>query len=167
MKVRIALGVLILALVMVSGSSLAQGKKDFAHGNGQISFEDKVSNFSFTAQRQKDGTVKGNLVYHQRSSNPENNISVHMRIDCLTVVGNTATIQGIITKADPESIFVEGFGDFFLVGAAANMTVYDGGTGNSADEASQLFITGARSNFCEIDFPPFMYRTTNVVVRSE
>jgi hypothetical protein len=153
---------------MPAGPARSQNARDFAHGNGTIEFQEKVSNFSFTAQRHKDGTVKGTLVYHQRSAtDPANNISVHMRIDCLTVMGTAATIQGIITKADPESIFVPGFGDFSLVGAAASMTVYDAGEGNpDGDTASPLFITGARSNFCAIAFPPEMYRTTNVIVRS-
>lgn len=171
MKVKIAFVSLTLALftlVLPAAVTAQGGGGDFAHGNGQIEFEGKTSNFSFTAKRRKDGTVEGFLVYHQRSATaPENNIDVQMRIDCLTVVGNTATIQGIITKADPESVFVPGYGDFSLVGAAANMTVQDGGNGkDAADTASQLFITGARSNFCEIVFPPEMYRTTNVVVRS-
>lgn len=30
---------------------------DFAHGNGNIEFQDKISNFAFTAQRRQDGTV--------------------------------------------------------------------------------------------------------------
>jgi hypothetical protein len=157
-----------LLLTLSAVSAQAQNNRDFAHGNGTIEFENKVSNFSFTAQRQKDGSVKGTLVYHQRSATtPENNLSVHMRIDCLTVVGSVATIQGIITKADPESVFVPGFGDFSLVGAAASMTVKDAGEGNpDGDMASFLYITGARSNFCAIAFPPEMYRTTNVIVRS-
>jgi|GEM_PF-6246780 len=168
MKIRIAAFAVTLALAVLSAPAQAQqGGRDFAHGNGTIEFEDKVSNFSFTAQRQKDGSVKGTLIYNQRSATtPENNISVHMRIDCLTVMGTAATVQGIITKADPETVNVPGFGDFSLVGAAASMTVVDGGEGNpDGDTASQLFITGARSNFCAIAFPPEMYRTTNVVVR--
>ncbi|HZI18559.1 MAG TPA: hypothetical protein VEY09_08175 [Pyrinomonadaceae bacterium] len=157
-----------LALAASASPAQAQNTRDFAHGNGTIEFEGKVSNFSFTAQRHKDGSVKGTLIYHQRSAtNPENNLSVHMRIDCLTVAGSVATIQGIITKADPESVFVPGFGDFSLVGAAASMTVNDAGEGNpDGDMASFLYITGARSNFCAIAFPPEMYRTTNVIVRS-
>ncbi len=145
----------------------AQSARDFAHGNGQIAFEGKNSNFAFTAKRRKDGSVDGHLVFHQRSAtNPENNISVQMKIDCLTVNGTTATIQGIITKADPEFVFVPGFGNFSLLGAAASMTVYDGGEGApDGDKASNLFITGAPL-FCGAVFPPEMYRTTNVVVRN-
>lgn len=164
MKHKFLLLIVTFTLVFASIAS-AQNTKDFAHGNGQIEFEGKVSNFSFTAQRQKDGTVKGRLINNQRSAtNPESNLSVQMDIDCLTIVGNTATIQGIITKADPESVFVEGFGDFSLIGAAAVMTVTDGG--NEGDTASPLIITGARSTFCTEQFPADTYRTTNVVVRS-
>lgn len=155
-------------ILAFAGTVLAQqNNKDFAHGNGSVEFEGKVSNFSFSAQRQRDGSVKGNLVIHQRSeTNPENNISAHMRIDCLTIVGNTATIQGIITQADPEFIILPDNTRFDLIGAAASMTVYDGGNGNNAqDLASQFFITGGRSNFCQIQFPADMYRTTNVTVR--
>ncbi len=173
MKARTALMVLALTLSL-AGAAFGQNtsnSRDFAHGNGTIEFQDKISNFSFTAQRRKDGTVEGHLVYHQRSATvPENNLSVHMRIDCLTVVGKTATIQGVITKADPEVVNVPGFGDFTLVGAAASMTVQDEvvvnqTTGEFSDLASSLFITGGRSNFCQVVFPPEMYRTTNVIVR--
>lgn len=170
MKLKIALATLTLALTLAPPAAVTAqgGGGDFAHGNGQIAFEGKTSNFSFTAKRRKDGTVEGTLVYHQRSATtPENNLDVQMRIDCLTIVGQTATIQGIITKADPASVNVPGYGDFSLVGAAASMTVTDGGNGkNAADLASSLYITGARSNFCEIAFPQEMYRTTNVVVSS-
>jgi hypothetical protein len=110
--------------------------------------------------------VKGHLNVNQRSAtNPEKNLSVQIKIDCLTIVGNKATIQGIITKANPETIQDQNGEDFPLVGEAASMSVIDGGNGNENDMASQLFITGARSTFCSEEFPPIMYRTTNVVVR--
>lgn len=168
MKIRMALVSLTLTLVASMAVS-AQSSSDFAHGNGQIEFQDKVSNFSFTAKRRKDGTVEGTLVYHQRSATtPENNISVHMKINCLTVVGNTATIQGVITKADPEFVLLDPNDPnsrFDLVGARAFMHVVDGGNGNSpADTASPLVITGG-GDFCSATFPQEMYRTTNIVVR--
>jgi hypothetical protein len=177
MRLKAASMLLVLTLAL-AGVVLGQdttNAREFAHGNGTIEFQGKISNFSFTAIRQKNGTVKGNLVYNQRSAtNPENNLSVHMRIDCLTVIGKTATIQGIITKADPEFVLLDPndpASRFDLVGAAASMTVQDEvvadpSTGEVSDLASSLFITGGRSNFCEVVFPPEMYRTTNVVVRS-
>lgn len=147
-------------------ASAIQGNPS-ATGNGQIKFEGKTSTFSFNAIQQKDGTVKGNLVYHQRSAtNPENNISVHMRIDCLSIVGNRATITGIITKADPASVDIGGGEQFNLVGAAASMSVQDNGEGGNAppDQASSLFITGARLD-CRTNTFPDMYQTTNIQVR--
>ncbi len=184
MKIRMLSILAALALAMTAGvyaqkggpKGGGQGKGsagDFAHGNGNIEFQDKISNFAFTAQRRQDGTVEGELVYNQRSAtNPENNLSVHMRIDCLTITGKTATIQGIITQADPSFVLIDPNDPnsrFDLVGAAANMTVMDNGQGNSGeqdDEASSLYITGARSVFCTTVFPPEMYKTANVVVRS-
>lgn len=174
MRVRSALMILALTLASAAVVLGQNNNRDFAHGNGTIEFQNKVSNFSFTAQRQKDGTVKGELVYNQRSAtDPANNLSVHMRIDCLTIVGKTATIQGIITKADPEFVLLDPNDPnsrFDLVGAAASMTVQDEvvvnqTTGEFSDLASSLYITGARSNFCQVVFPPEMYRTTNVIVR--
>lgn len=174
MRVKTALVLLALTFAF-AGAAHGQdtpNAKEFAHGNGTVEFEDKVSNFSFTAVRQKDGTVKGNLVYHQRSAvNPGNNLSVHMRINCLTIVGKTATIQGVITKADPEFVLLDPndpASRFDLVGAAASLTVQDDvtnqTTGEVSDLASSLFITGAPVG-CQAVYPPFMYRTTNVVVR--
>jgi hypothetical protein len=175
MRVKTALMLLVLT---VSFAGAARGQdtsnaKEFAHGNGTVEFEDKVSNFSFSAIRQKDGTVKGNLVYNQRSAvNPQNNISVHLRINCLTIVGKTATVQGVITKADPEFVLLDPndpASRFDLVGAAASITVQDEitnqTTGEVTDLASSLIITGAPVG-CQAIYPPFMYRTTNVVVRS-
>ncbi|HLM61838.1 MAG TPA: hypothetical protein VK308_13615, partial [Pyrinomonadaceae bacterium] len=126
MKKRFYLVIATFILAFAGIASAQQNNKDFAHANGQLEFEGKVSNFSFTAQRQRDNTVNGTLVYHQRSAtSPENNISVHMKINCLTVIGNTATIEGTITRADPESVFVPGYGNFSILGASAYMTVQD------------------------------------------
>lgn len=186
MKIRVLTVLAALVLALTAGAYAQKkggGQKgggqsngqagDFAHGNGNIEFQDKISNFAFTAQRRQDGTVDGELVYNQRSAtNPENNLSVHMRIDCLTITGKTATIQGIITQANPSFVLIDPSDPnsrFDLVGAAANMTVVDNGQGNSGeqdDQASSLYITGARSVFCTTVFPPEMYKTANVVVRS-
>ncbi|HEX8557832.1 MAG TPA: hypothetical protein VF668_07030 [Pyrinomonadaceae bacterium] len=175
MRIKPTLMLLALTLTL-SGVALGQddtsNAKEFAHGNGTVEFEGKVSNFSFTAIRQKDGTVKGNLVYNQRSAtNPANNLSVHMRINCLTIVGKTATIQGVITKSDPEFVLLDPddpTSRFDLVGASASLTVQDEvrnqNTGEVSDMASSLIVTGAPIG-CQAIYPPFMYRTTNVVVR--
>ncbi len=158
---------LMLAIVTALVPVTSADNNPSANGNGQIEFDGKKSTFAFSAIQQKNGTVKGNLVYHQRSATtPENNISVHMRIDCLNIVGNRATITGVITKANPESVDIGGGEQFSLVGAAASMTVHDNGEGGNAppDTASPLFVTGAPLD-CHVFTFPEEFTTTNIQVR--
>lgn len=148
----------ISAFVLVFASLAAgQNNGDFAHGSGQIAlFDGRNTNFSFTAKRKNNGSVNGNLIYHQRSDiETAKNFTVHVNINCLTVSGRDASVQGIITKSEPEVIFT-GSGYLQVVGLSAIMTVHDGGNANTdEDTASQLLITGTPLTPCFLPFDAY------------
>jgi hypothetical protein len=91
-----------------------------ATGSGHMIRNDFNRTFSFTARKYADGSVKGQLQLNSR----EFNVHIHMRIDCLRVVGNVAHMSGIITKtSNPEEAFV---------GELNRLVVQDNGEGPKA-----------------------------------
>jgi hypothetical protein len=74
-----------------------------ASGSGHMIRNGFNRTFSFTAQKYADGTSKGQLDLHSR----EFDVVVHIEIDCLRVVGNTAHMSGLITHtSNTEEAFV-------------------------------------------------------------
>lgn len=58
--------------------------------------DDTLRSFSFTAHQYADGTSEGELQLNSRSFD----VIVHIKIDCLRVVGNVAHLSGRITYVD-------------------------------------------------------------------
>ena len=94
------------ALVMIVGTPVAnapaatQRVVASARGSGHMVRPDgTLRSFSFSALRYADGTSKGELQLNSRSFD----VVVHIRIDCLRVIGDVAHLSGRITRvSNPE-----------------------------------------------------------------
>lgn len=98
-----------------------------ATGGGTAEEAGELSTFVFNAVQHSNGAVTGHLVYHVRAFP----ITIMMAIDCLNVVGNVATMSGVVTKVSEE---IPGF---IFVGQDAVFQVVDNGQG--ANAAPDLF----------------------------
>ena len=78
-------------------------------------------NFSFQARENQDGSITGSIEFNCRQ--PWSG-RVHGTIDCMTIVGNQATMSGVATHSD-----IEGYppGSLFW------FRVVDNGEGNNSD----------------------------------
>jgi hypothetical protein len=125
----------VATLAIVVGAAVAdapaasQSVVASATGSGHMVRPDGTfRSFSFSARRYADGTSDGQLQLNSRSFD----VVVHIRIDCLRVVGNVAHMSGRITRINnPEE------GD---VGELNRVEVRDNGEGNDAppDQVSTI-----------------------------
>ena len=91
-----------------------------ASGSGHMLRNGFNRTFSFTANRYSDGSSSGQL----QLRSPEFDVVVHMQIDCLRVVGNTAHLSGtIVYTSNPSEAFV---------GEHNRLVVQDNGEGANA-----------------------------------
>ena len=100
-----------------------------ATGSGHMVRPDGTfRSFSFTARRYADGTSSGELQLNSRSFD----VVVHIKIDCLRVVGNVAHLSGRITRINNPA---EG-----TVGELNRVEVRDNGEGAKAppDQVSTI-----------------------------
>jgi hypothetical protein len=95
-----------------------------AHGSGQIQFATNVESISFSAVRDEAGTATGHAVIRDISAG----VTAFVDVDCLNVVGNTATISGIITRSS----------DPTLEGMQAIFQVVDNGEGNDPPDLMSI-----------------------------
>jgi hypothetical protein len=98
-----------------------------ATGSGHMVRPDgTLRSFSFTARTYANGTSKGQLQLNSRSFD----VVVHIKIDCLRVVGNVAHMSGRITRvSNPD----EG-----EVGELNRVEVRDNGEGRKAPTPDQV-----------------------------
>lgn len=111
-----------------------------ANGQGSLSLPNEVSRrFAFHANTMPDGTVQGSGVLTYTGGV----LKIKFDIDCLRVVGNTATMSGTVTKLDGSlpSAFVPGSKVFFRV------TDNGEGSNDNADQMSLLFLFSGGCNF--------------------
>jgi hypothetical protein len=113
--------------------------------------------FSFNAETRSDGTTVG----HAELINRFNGTIVHIRIDCLRVLGNVASISGQVTKTN---------NPLFETYSEAVFSVQDNGEGSDAppDLISFAFFDVPQPGFeCQDQlFPPTMpIENGNVQVR--
>ena len=109
----VAVGALALAAA-AAAATLAS-----ASGSGHIVFGSSSEHTSFNAQRHSDGSATGQaeVVDHTASGT----VRFHLDVDCLNVVGNTATISGIVTSSsDPTIVGFEGIFQVVDNGEGAN-----------------------------------------------
>lgn len=125
----------IAIVLMVVGTAVAKAPAASrvvvasATGSGHMVRPDGTfRSFSFSARKYADGTSKGELQLNSRSFD----VVVHIKIDCLRVVGNVAHMSGRITRvSNPD----EG-----EVGELNRVEVRDNGEGGNAppDQVSTI-----------------------------
>ena len=110
MKLKLMLGISVLAVLALSASSASAGTGDKATGGGQTIIGDsgKGSTIAFTAQQSGDaGTpvAKGQVQWIDRSAGSgKSAVKFHGVVDCIEVDGNFAIIGGF-NKKDSEDRF--------------------------------------------------------------
>ena len=80
-----------------------------ASGAVRILFGRTFERYSFHAVMLPDGTARGEAEFHDVTAG----VSGHIDINCLNVVGNTATLSGIVTRTSDPTL--EGFQGIFQV----------------------------------------------------
>ena len=135
-----------------------------ASGHGTILLQDTDGKtvrrqFSFSARKNADGSVKGMAIIHNPSFDPK--YDAQFDITCLQVVGNRASFGGSVKKtSDPV------FNDEF---DAAFFTVFDNGNGGKTDTISEVFFDNVvEPSACQFigadDFPQIPIENGNVKV---
>ena len=104
--------------VAAGAAAFAQAVVHSAQGSGHIQFATNEEFISFNATQRSDGSASGIANVHDISAG----VTVQIAVDCLNVVGNTATISGIVTRSSNPSRVPTGFEGIFQV--------VDGGEGN-------------------------------------
>ena len=96
--------VLVVALAPVVSTVQAQGAGIVASatGSGQFTSGGEWRTFSFTAQKDSSNNSSGQAELFSRAAN----LRVHMDIDCLNVVGNTATMSGTVSRDNANGAYV-------------------------------------------------------------
>jgi len=140
---------LIAAMVAFgSRSSLlvgAQNSGPSANGHGNTTVNGELRTFSFNAIQKKDGTVTGNMTLHNRGLDS----FIKVDVNCLLVVGNIATMSGVVTHSDDPRGSFEGLNAIFRV--------VDNGEGENSppDLISGVVVLGDEDSLitCRDPFP--------------
>src|SRR2546430_558711 len=104
-----------------------------ATGSGQFHIGTELRTFAFTARQYADGTSAGQAQLFNRSQTFG---PIHMKLDCLRVLANTATMSGVVTSVGTPS-------PPFSVGSHVRFTVMDNGEGQAPpDMISLVFFYG-------------------------
>lgn len=116
LSIKLALPFSLFAILVgslaISLRSEAAGPGESANGQGTLIVQDENGKdvrrtFSLSAQRQKDGTVKGHAVLHNPAFTGDNEHSPYMLqidVSCLKVVGNIAYMGGTTRKTNDPSL---------------------------------------------------------------
>ena len=122
----------LLALGLAGALPASAAGNPRATGGGTTEEGGEQSTFVFNAVQHKDGTVTGQLVYHLRTAD----LTIHLDVDCLAIVGNRATTGGETRKVAGNTAAYP----YVVVGAPAVFQVEDNGEGGDAppDRISDL-----------------------------
>lgn len=119
-----ALGALVVFGVAATSLNAVSATADAvpsASGHGNYTEADgELRTFSFHARTHADGVTRGSFVVNNRS----NGHFLKGKIDCLNIIGNTATVSGTITSSSVE--------DLVPIGTRARFGVADNGEGDEA-----------------------------------
>jgi hypothetical protein len=125
----VAVVLMLVGAAVAKAPAASQAVVASATGSGHMVRPDGTfRSFSFTARKYADGTSQGELQLNSRSFD----VVVHIKIDCLRVVGNVAHMSGRITRvSNPD----EG-----EVGELNRVEVRDNGEGGNAppDQVSTI-----------------------------
>ena len=116
-----AITLVAVLLTLGSGVAVAQVVAS-ATGSGHIHISGSLRTFTFNANTDSSGVTSGQTQGDNRSSGTK----WHGTLNCLNVVGNVATMAGVVTDITP------GLGDPFLVGNFIVFQVIDNGEGSKA-----------------------------------
>jgi ribosomal protein L28 len=151
----------------------AQDARESANGQGTLLVLNSSTNeyvrrqFSFSAQRRPDGTVKGTAVLHNPAFTVENGQKYQLQISitCMKVVGNTAIFGGTTRRTNDPN----------LVDAVFFSVQDNGEPGMDRDKISRVFFwdedpnTQGDPQSCQFvqptDFPLETIESGNVQVR--
>ena len=100
---------MVAALVLTGASTVSAAAIASASGSGHILFATTHEFITFSAKRDSNGVVTGTAVVHDITAG----VTARIDVNCLNVVGNTATISGIVTKSSDPTL--EGFEGVFQV----------------------------------------------------
>ena len=124
-----------LTVWLNAAQSYAQSSRDSASGHGTLIVQDESGNsvrrqFSFNAQRQKNGMVNGQAVLHNPAfpGDTGNKYKANMEIKCINVIGNVAILSGTVRRTnDP-------------INELAYFAVQDNGEPGSSDRITNVFF---------------------------
>ena len=116
-----AVTVATVLLTLGSGVAVAQVVAS-ATGSGHFQVSGDLRTFTFNANTDSSSNTTGQTQGNNRNAG----IKWHGSLNCLNVVGNVATMSGVVTDITP------GLGDPFLVGNFIQFQVTDMGEGNNA-----------------------------------
>src|SRR5215469_18572147 len=117
---RKLLGVTVAALLLTVGTEVVVAQiVASATGSGQFHVSGSLRTFTFNANTDSSGVTTGQTQGNNRSAG----VKWHGTLTCLNVVGNVATMSGVVTDITP------GLGDPFLVGNFIQFQVTDMGEG--------------------------------------
>ena len=109
--------VLAAAVAAIGAGAATAAVLASASGSGHILFGSNNEFITFSAIRQSDGTVTGTATVHDVSAG----VTAKIDVNCLNVVGNTATISGIVTSSnEPTLVGFEGIFQVVDNGEGAN-----------------------------------------------
>ena len=139
MKKVLTITMALLLLTVSSGIALAQVVAS-ATGSGQIHVSGELRTFTFTAHTDSSGVTRGETEAFSRSAG----VRWHGTIDCLDIVGNVATMSGVVTDIDPV------VPPFLVVGSHIVFQVIDNGEGSNSvpDLISLTFFNGTFDTGC-------------------
>jgi hypothetical protein len=148
----LAVVTLLVATAVAQAPAASKAVVASATGSGHMVRPDGTfRSFSFSARKYADGTSKGELQLNSRSFD----VVVHIKIDCLRVVGNVAHMSGRITRvSNPD----EG-----EVGELNRVEVRDNGEGGNAppDQVSTIPVNPGDADPTTCVDPP-----TNPTIRT-
>jgi hypothetical protein len=131
------LSVLVIAGLMVSNKSTAQGIQESASGHGTLLVPNEDGDivrrqFSFNAKRHSDGTVTGQAVLHNPAFEGANGNKYQAKFDisCMQIVGNIAVLGGFVRRTNDPN----------LVDAAYFSVEDNGEPGKNNDRISSVFF---------------------------
>jgi hypothetical protein len=129
-----------LALSAGTASAAGNGIVASATGSGHIDVSGNLRTFTFNAGTDSSGVTSGQTEAHCRNAG----ISWHGTIDCLNVLGNVATMSGVVTDISPVTP------PFFDVGSHILFQVIDNGEGSNPppDLISLTFFFGTPDPGC-------------------
>ena len=111
------------AVLLTLGSSVALAQVvASATGSGHFHVSGDLRTFTFNANTDSSGVTTGQTQGFTRNAG----VKWHGTLNCLNVVGNVATMSGVVTDITP------GLGDPFLVGNFIVFQVIDDGQGQNA-----------------------------------